>query len=130
MNRREDESLEDFMERLEYNVQRSGHPNLDRDILKTIVLRGIRDEHLDILNLLRKGDISKESYQDILTLWRRSSRRTSQIRPQPNDTFSRVQKSANGGVTRAEIGNLLDNFKTDILSNLTSQLDILQVKQK
>ena len=44
--------------------------------------------------------------------------------------FSRIQKSANGGVTRSEIGNLLDNLKTNIMSTLTSQLDILQVKQK
>ena len=100
MNQREDESLEGFVERLEYNIQRSGHPDLDPDILKTILLRGIRDEHLDILNLLGKGDISKESYQDILTLCRRSSQGTSRTRAQPNDTFSRVQKSANGGVTR------------------------------
>ena len=65
------------MERLEYNVQRSRHPYLDPDILKTILLRGIKDEHLDILNLLGKGDISKESYQDILTLCQRSSQRKS-----------------------------------------------------
>ena len=77
MSQKEDESLEDFVERLEYNVQRSRHPDLDPDILKTILLRGIRDEHLDVLNLLGKGDISKESYQDILTLCRRSSRGTS-----------------------------------------------------
>lgn len=32
MSQKEDESLEYFMARLEYNVQRSGHPDLDRDI--------------------------------------------------------------------------------------------------
>ena len=68
MSQKEDESLEDFMERLEYNVQRSRHMDLDLDILKMIFLRGIRDEHLDILNLLKKGDISKESYKEIMTL--------------------------------------------------------------
>ena len=62
MNQKEDESLEDFVERLEYNVQRSGHLDLDPVILKEILLRGIKDEHLDMLNLLGKGDISKESY--------------------------------------------------------------------
>ena len=77
MNQKEDESLEDFMEILEYNIQRSGHPYLDPYILKTILLRGIRDERLDILNLLGKGDISKESYQDILSLCQISSRVTS-----------------------------------------------------
>lgn len=45
MSQKEDGSLEDFMERLEYNVQRSGYPYLDPDILKTMLLRGIRDEH-------------------------------------------------------------------------------------
>ena len=54
MNLKEEESLEDFVERLEYNVQRSGHPDLDPDILKTILPRGIKDEHLDKLNLMGK----------------------------------------------------------------------------
>ena len=74
MNKKEEESLEDFVERLEYNVQRSVNPYLDPDILKTILLRGIKDEHLDVLNLLGKRDISKEGYHDILTLCQRSSR--------------------------------------------------------
>ena len=33
-----------------------------------------------------------------------------------------------GGVTRIELGNLLENFKTDILGEMGSQLDALQVK--
>lgn len=90
MNQKEEESLEDFVERLEYNVQRSRHPDLDLDILKTILFRGIKDEHLDELNLMGKGDISKESYQDILNLCRRSSRGSSRSKSQNKDTFSRV----------------------------------------
>lgn len=130
MNQKEDESFEDFVERLEYNVQRSGHPDLDPDILKTILLKVIKDEHLDMLNLLGKGNISKESYQDILTLCQRSSRGLSRSGSQHKDTFSRVQKSANGGVTRAKIGNLFEDFKTELLNTLTTQIDTLQEKQK
>ena len=88
MNQKEEESLEDFVERMEYNVQRSGHPDLDLYFLKTILLRGIKDEHPDMLNLLGKGNISKESYQDILTLCRRSSRGSSRSKSQHKDTFS------------------------------------------
>lgn len=44
--------------------------------------------------------------------------------------YSRVQKSASGGATRAEIGNLLEEFKTEILSSFASQIDALQVKKK
>lgn len=32
MNQKEEESLEDFVQRLEYSVQRSGHLDLDPDI--------------------------------------------------------------------------------------------------
>ena len=36
---------------------------------------------------------------------------------------------SSGGVTRIELGNLLENFKTDILGAMGSQLDVLQAKK-
>jgi hypothetical protein len=57
--------LEDYVERLQYNLQRSKHSDLDKDILKTILIQGMRDDCLDMLNLMGKGDISKEPYNDI-----------------------------------------------------------------
>ena len=47
-----------------------------------------------------------------------------------HDRFTRDNKISREGVTQAEIGNLLENFKTDILGTLTSQLDIMQEKHK
>ena len=35
-----------------------------------------------------------------------------------------------GGVTRIELGNLLENCKTDILGAMGSQLDALQAKKR
>jgi hypothetical protein len=35
-----------------------------------------------------------------------------------------------GGVTRTELGNLLENFKMDILGTISSQLDRLNIIQK
>jgi len=55
---KEDESLEDYVERLHYNLQRSKHNDLDHEILKIIFIRGMRDNCLDTLNLLGKWDIS------------------------------------------------------------------------
>ena len=43
---------------------------------------------------------------------------------------SKVTKSALAGVTRAEIGNLLEEFKTDLLSTLGNQIDTLKAKKK
>ena len=62
------ESLEDFVERLLYNVKRSGQTTIRRDVLKIISLRGIRKDYLDMLNLLGKGDISKEPLYHIVDL--------------------------------------------------------------
>lgn len=68
MVQKEDESLEYFVERLQYNLQRSDHPNMSKDILKTILLKGVRDDCLDMLNMLGKGDISKEPFDQIINL--------------------------------------------------------------
>jgi hypothetical protein len=131
MAQKEDETLEDFVERLQYNLQRSGHPDVSKDILKTILLKGVRDDCLDMLNMLGKGDISKESYEDIVNLCKRSSRGSTRNKSATRDaTFSRVHKSTNGGATRAEIGNLLEDFKTEMINSFASQIDTLQIKQK
>jgi hypothetical protein len=44
--------------------------------------------------------------------------------------FLELQNQKHGGVTREELGNLLENFKTDILGNLSSKLDTLNIKRK
>ena len=88
------------------------------DVLKIILLHGIRDDFLDMLNLLGKGDISKESFRNIVELCKRYSRESSKNNRRDkwdkleHDVFDRTQNSSNGGATRAEIGNLLENFKT------------------
>ena len=83
-----------------------------------------------MLNMLGKGDISKESYDEIVNLCKRFSRGVANKSKSRDSTYSRVQKSASGGATRAEIGNLLEEFKTEMLSSFASQIDTLQVKKK
>jgi hypothetical protein len=131
MIQKEDENLEDFVERLQYNLQISNHHDVSKDILKKILLKGVRDDCLDMLNMLGKGDISKESYDEIVNLCKRCSRGASRNRSNSRDTtFSRVQKSASGGEKRVEIGNLLEGFKNEMLSSFASQIDTLQIQKK
>ena len=54
MSQKEDETLEDFVERLRYNLQRSGHLDVNKDILKTSLLKGVREDCLYMLNMLGK----------------------------------------------------------------------------
>jgi len=58
MNEKEDESLDDLVERFTYHVKRSKLRNLGSETLKIILLNSIRDEWIDVLNLVEKGDVS------------------------------------------------------------------------
>jgi hypothetical protein len=99
---------------------------VSKDILKTMLLKGVREDRLDMLNILGKGDISKESYEDIVDLCKICSRGSTQNKPFTKDTtFSRVHKLVNGGATREEIGNLLERFKIEMINSFSSQMDTL-----
>ena len=74
------------------------------------------------------GDISQLNFKEISNLCRKYSRSKAEYGRGIQDT--RVNKYASGGVTRVELGNLLEDFKTDILGTLTSQLDTIKVKKK
>ena len=136
MVQRDDESMEYFVERILYNVQRDGQTNMGLDVLKIILLHGIRDDCLDMLNLLGMGDISKEYFGNIVELCKRYSRGSSRNNRWDKrdkiecDVFDRTQKSSNGEATRAEIGNILENFKTEMMSSISSEIDVLKEKQK
>ncbi len=62
------ESLEDYLEQFKYNLQKSKHRHLEKEILKTLILKGVKDEILEILNLIGKCDIFQLSYDDVCDL--------------------------------------------------------------
>ena len=53
----EDEILEDYVERFRYNFQKSKHKYLEKEISKTLLLKGIKDELLELLNIIGKGNV-------------------------------------------------------------------------
>ena len=131
MMEREDENLEDLIERFNYNMKRAKMNNLDEETLKALLLKAIRDEWIDILNMMGKGDISQLPLSDIGELCVHLLRGKSKIGKGPRDpSLVRENESATGFVSRAEIGNVLDEFKTDILGSLSEQLDTLKIKNK
>ena len=127
MQQSEEETLEDYLERFLYNYQKSKQ-RLNDNSVRTIFLKGIQDEYIDTLNLMGAGDISQLDFEEISNLCRKYSRSKAKYGRGIRDT--RVNKSASGGVTRVELGNLLGNFKSDILGTLSSQLDTIKVKKK
>ena len=127
MQQMEDETLEDYLEIFLYNYQKSKQ-RLNDNTMKTIFLKGILDEYIDILNLMGSGYISLLHFDDIGILCQKYSHSKAKQGKSVRDT--RVNKSSLGGVTRVELGNLLENFKTDILGTLSSQLDTIKVKKR
>jgi len=77
-----------------------------------------------------KGDIYQEDFANIIDLCIRSLRGSIRLKPAEHDSFTRDNKTSGEGVTCTEIGNLMENFKTDILGTLTLQLNIMQARHK
>ena len=117
---REDENSEDLLERFNYNIKREKMDNLDQDTLKALLFKSIRDEWIEILNMMGKGDISQLPLPNIWELCINLSRGKSKILKGPrNLSLSRVNKSTTGIVSREEIRNMLYEFKTKILGSLS-----------
>lgn len=122
MMQKEDENLEDFIERFSYNIKRDKMHNLYEETLKALLLKSVRDEWIYLLNLMGKGDISQLSFGDICELCIRISRGKARTGKNPRGpVMSRINNFAAGTVSRAEIDNLFDNFKTYILGSLSEK---------
>ena len=65
MSQQEDEILEEYLERFVYNLQKSKYTSLTSDIIKTIFLKVIQDEYLDVLNVMGKGDVFYLPFDEI-----------------------------------------------------------------
>ena len=57
MTQKEYVSLEDLIERFMYNVKRAKLHHLAFETLKSLLLRTIRDEWIDLLDLMSRGDV-------------------------------------------------------------------------
>ena len=96
--------------------------------MKTLLLKGIKDEFLELLNLIGKGDVFQFSYDDVCELCIRYSRGISKAGKNSRDVCSFFSKFATRiGDIRAEIKVLFENFKVDFVSSLNAKLAILQV---
>jgi hypothetical protein len=131
MQQQDEESLEDFLERFTFTLQKSKYNDLQDEAVKTLFLKGVLEEYIDTLNLMASGDIYQKNFETISELCRTYSRSKGKATKSVREPVNKNTKtSTSGGVTRVELGNLLDNFKTDLLGTIGSQLDTLKIKRK
>lgn len=66
----DDETLEGYLERFLYILQRSKN-KFDLSTIRTLFLWGLTDDARNNLNLLGQGDIAQKSFDQICDLWRK-----------------------------------------------------------
>jgi len=130
MQQSKEESLEDYLERFLYNYQKTKQFPLDTTTVRTIFLKGVRDDCIEVLNLMSYGDVYQNPFADIAEYCKRYFCNQAKIRKSVRDPTNKITKPTPGGVTRIELGTLLENFKTDILNTISSQLDTIKIKRK
>jgi len=101
MNQKEEENFDDLIERFVYNVEREKLHHLGFDTLKTLFLRTIWDEWIDLLDLMSRGDVYQLSFEEIFETCKHITRGR-----------ARVSKSASRSVSQVKLGNLFHDFKT------------------
>jgi hypothetical protein len=80
MTAKENESLEEYDEIFQYNLQRSPYGTLPCEVLKETLIKGMKDEWVETLNLMGKGGIYQETYDNIILLCIRRSQGSIQTR--------------------------------------------------
>ena len=86
---------------------------------------------METLTLMESRYISHKPFIEICDMCRNYLRSRVKNGKGVQDPYSRNSKGfSSGGVTRMEIGNMLENFKIDILSKIGSQLDTLNINKK
>ena len=81
---------------------------------------------------MASDDVSHKPFEQIGEICRNYSRSRGKVGRNLLEPYNRNLKGntpSSGGVTRIGLGSLLENFKTDILGAMGSQLDALQDKK-
>ena len=96
---------------------------LDPESLKLVLLRGVRDT----LHLLGGGYIYQLPYEDIKIFFRNHSR---EVRKKGRSSQPMVSTSSSNSSIKGEIGNMLEDFKSEMLQTLALQMDTMHIKRK
>ena len=128
MSQKEGETLEDYVSRFLFNVQRNTQHNLNEESKKHLFLRGVQEESMEALDLMAGGDVTQKTWNDIKEICQNYSRATMKkgrgLRSLPHKT------NGGSGASKMELSNLLFDFKQDIINDVTTQLDTMQAQRK
>ncbi len=70
MEARPNKTLKEYVEPFQYNLQRSPYASLalPDNVLKTTLIKGMKEQWVETLNIMGKGDIYQENFANIIDL--------------------------------------------------------------
>jgi len=91
---RPSEMLEEYVEHFQYNLQRSPYATfpLPDNVLKTTLIKVMKDQWIETLNIMGRGDIYQEKYANIINLCIRCSRGSTRLKLEERDMTTRDNK--------------------------------------
>ena len=100
---------------------------LDPNSLKLVLIRGISEEMIETLNILSGGDIYQQPYEIIKNfLWNHSR----EFRKKGRASQSTSNTPSSSTFIKHEIGNMLEDLKSDMLHKFSLKMDTIQVKRR
>ena len=115
----DDETMEDYLERKLYILQRSKH-KFDISTIRTLFLSGLTEDSRNNLNLLGQTDIAQKAFDQICDLCRKFSKNQSR-----SNRGNRNKTSKLGSIDAMIIGleNKMNNMKIKIMNIVSKQID-------
>lgn len=120
------ESWEDYEEIFQLSYRRARF-TLGHWSLKLVLLSGIKEYMLDTLNTLSEEDIYQLSYDDIKTMFKNHYRA---IRKKGRARKDLANYSPSTTSIKNEIGNMFEDFKSEMLHTFDFRMDTMQIKRK
>lgn len=92
MDAKDNETLKEYVKQFHYNLQRSPRTGLPKEVLRAILIKGMKEEWIQTLNLMGKGNISQEYYDEIVLLCNRCLRGRTRTGPGSQDPIAKGSK--------------------------------------
>ena len=121
-----DESLDDYEERFQLNYKRA-NCTIDPASLNLVLLQGISEEMIETLNMLSGGDIYQQPCEIVKNVFWNHSRA---FRKKGRASQSTSNTPSSSTFIKHEIGNILEDFKSDMLHTFSLKMDTMWVKRK
>jgi len=115
------ESVKDYEERFQLSCKRARF-TLDLELLKLVLVRGIREDIMETLNTFSRGDIYQLPYDNIKTLLKNHY---GIVRKKSRDSQDLASSSSSTTSIKNEIGNMLEEFKSKMFLTFSLQMDTM-----